>query len=87
MGDFNLSGVTWTPSEDGNHFLSSEIFCQKDREFVDSICCDMQQRSNVKNLYNKQLDLVFSTDSSKVVVSIAPTVISKMLNHPPLKII
>ena len=47
----------------------------------------MQQQSNVKNLYNKQLDLVFSADSSKVVVTTAPTEISKIdLYHPPLKI-
>ena len=39
--DFNLPGVAWTPSEDVNHFLSSEICFQKDDEFVDSICCDM----------------------------------------------
>jgi hypothetical protein len=88
VGDFNLPGVAWTPSEDGNHFVSSEICSRKDREFVDSICCDMQQQSNVKNPFNKQLDLVFSTDSSKVVVSTAPTEISKIdLFHPPLKII
>ena len=58
-------------------------------EFVDSICWDMQQQSNVKTWYefNKQLDLVFSTDSSKIVVSTAPTEISKIdLYHPPLKI-
>ena len=76
MADFNLPGVSWTASEDGNHFLSSEICSQKDRELADSICCDMQQQSNVKNLYNKELDLVFSTDSSKVVVTTASTEIS-----------
>ena len=47
VGDFNLPGVAWTPLEVGNHFLSSDICSQKNREFVDSFCCDMQQLSNV----------------------------------------
>ena len=86
MGDFNLPEVSWVLS-DNKMSLNGHTSINKNQDFLDSINSDLQQISCIKNRFEKQLDLVFSTDYSKVVVLESKVELSKIDNyHPPLDI-
>lgn len=88
VGDFNLPNVNWIPSEDESYFEASSTSSQQELLLLDNIICtDLQQVSCIKNLKNRILDLVFSSDAASVVVVESATALSNIDSyHPPLDI-
>lgn len=87
IGDYNMSNISWTPSNEGNALSPSLInSCSFQHEFCDSLCyLGLNQFNHVRNNHGNILDLVLSNDLRVKVGDTDP--LSKVdLHHPPLEI-
>lgn len=86
LGDFNLPSVDWVYSREDDTCLPTGDFSAKISDFLDNLSCSgFWQSSIVKNSLGRQLDLVFTTDYSNILVERSPTKLTNIdVYHPPL---
>lgn len=99
VGDWNIARVEWEQDESESHYLPTNLSAHTRSEYfsiVSNFLQNMQelpsyQLSNVKNIANNVLDLVFVDDSSDVTVIVPNTAITTTdqtdVFHPPLNIV